>query len=153
MVAGKWRHIAFAQISNQADDIQEDAIHMIGGIMNILSCAGWAGETKEIQQQALQLMTRAGKIRADIKGGIISADCQPWIAAYGDEYDTSTMRNADVDLGLEVTRDNGDLRVLGSTRIGLKIGEKVRPRTRVFVFESFRERRRFWTQLQTHGAV
>lgn len=144
MVAGKWRQIAFAQELFQVtkEEMQDHTKHMTYGVKKILSCVGWAGQPEEIQQPAAKLMARAGKIRGYVKGGIISADYQPWIAASGDGYDSSSMRDAAVDLGVETVQDSRGRRVLGSTGIGLKIGEQVGIRTRVFLIESLRARHR-----------
>lgn len=144
MVAGKWRQITFAQglFRVNKEDMQEHTNYMIGGVKKILSCVGWAGQPEEIQQPASKLLARAGKIRGYVKGGIISADCEPWVAACGDGHDNSLMRDAAVDFGVETVRDSRGRRVLGSTGLGLKIGEQVGPRTRVFLIESLRARHR-----------
>jgi len=98
-------------------------------------------------------MARAGKIRTDVKGGIISADCQPWIAAHGDTYDGSMMRDAAVDFEMEAIQDIMGRRVFGSTALGMKIGENVGLKTNVFLLKSLRERHRRWTQVQTYSTV
>lgn len=147
MVAGKWRQITFAQLSQgpKADFLSQHAEATAAGVLTIASYAGWGGDTQEIQKRADHLMRKAEKIRVDTKAGVISADLQPCVAVYGKRYESSWM-DANHHSGIGRIEDPKRCIVLGSLTLGLKVRrtegdailKKSEIKSQVLLVESFR---------------
>lgn len=153
MVAGKWRQIAFGQLPHGPETgvLQNYTIETAKNLMEIASCAGWGGDTQEIQRRVWKLMVTAESIRMDVKAGNISADFQPWVASYGEKYEESMMKDVGGAFGLEQVQNVSRCHVLGSTEVGLKVRrtgvgasseklKELRSRPRVVLIESLLER-------------
>ncbi|KAJ3568182.1 hypothetical protein NP233_g5880 [Leucocoprinus birnbaumii] len=144
-VAGKWRQITFSQVPHgQTELLQKYSKEITRQVSDICSAAGWEGDATRIQRHIRKVMEEAEKIRESIKGGMISADLQPWIAGYCGRYDEYEMKDASESLGL-ARLERGEVgHVWGSTELGLranKIGDEqdlknARVRPRVVLLES-----------------
>lgn len=147
MVAGKWRQIAFTQLSHgpSANFLPQQAEAATAGVLMIASYAGWGGDTKEIRRRVSHLMGKAESIRVDTKAGVISADLQPSVAAYGKRYEPLWM-DANHHSGIGRVEDPKRCTVLGSLTLGLKArrmeGDAVlkssEVKSQVLFIESFR---------------
>ncbi|KXN86015.1 Heat shock 70 kDa protein 12B [Leucoagaricus sp. SymC.cos] len=122
-VAGKWRQIVFEQLPHgpEADILPRYADLITQRLMQLSSLAGWGGDTNQIGGNVQKMMELVETIRMNVKAGIISADLQPWIAAYGDRYNPSFMKDAGGHFGGDGDRTPERPRVLGSTEVGLKV--------------------------------
>ncbi len=153
MVAGKWRQLTFTEVPHGPDTriLREHANYKVKGVLEILACAGWTGDNQEIQRQVSTLIMKVERIRINVKAAILYADYQPWIATYGDDYDSATMIVANGSFGAERVPVEG-CHVLGSVGLGWKNGGVVKRKPLVLLIESFGDRLRRTTK-QTQGST
>jgi hypothetical protein len=151
-IARKWRQITITQMHNEnfPQKFQQYANTKAWQLKEISAAAGWGGDSLEAQNCVQKLMELAANIRMDVKAGNLSRDLRPWIASYGDRYDSLTMKDVGGKIGglLEVG-DGECCHVLGSTELGLtvkKASDESKPevdvdgwrlRPKVLLLESF----------------
>ena len=122
-MAGKWRQITFGQPPQGTSGkfLSQYSDQKAQQLMQISAAAGWGGDVSKVQPLVQTMMVKAENIRIDVKAKIISADLQPWIATYCEIYDSQSMQDVGLNVGLKEVEDAKNCHVLGSTELGLRI--------------------------------